>query len=416
MSRAPRPNSRILASALGAAVFAHAVITDCAAADNFSYTATVGSTSVYKGFATAEAFLNGFDQAAIQQIFSTYTTADSASFSANFRGIPMTVAFPTGGSTLLTFAVPSLGISQSFTGTTRDDSQAQLEDYLKKNGSDILSRIMKEAARVSPNDPVAGNPNSLMATMVATGFDTTFTAQGSQIISGPPLPGDQSNQFGLGVRFGSYKVNDVRSNTTTIPLSYTWRFDGDPRKQVVLNMPFTYGTTEGAKMGHFAPSLSFRVPVTDRWSLTPSLGYGVAGSVDLGSVAQIVTGSVMSMFSLPVGEWNIAIGNMAGYYKTLKVSAGDFSADPGITNMVYRNGILVSQPVTFLGGDKLIEYSYIDTRYAGTDLFMKWYDEAGITVGTARGRDGQRSYLRAGVSYLWSAGSNGFSLKFGYWF
>jgi hypothetical protein len=401
---------------LGAAIFCHAAVAPCTAGDNFSYTATVNSTSVYQGFSTVENFLKGFDQASIAALFAGYTTADAASFSASFRGIPVNVAFPVGGSTLLTFAVPSLGISQSFTGATRDDSQAQLEDFLKKNGSNILGALMKEAARLSPNDPVAGNPGSLMATMVGTNFDSTFTAQGSQIVSGPPLPGDQSNQIGLSLRFGSYKMNDVRSSSTTIPLSYTWRFDSDPRKQVVLNMPFTYASSQGAKMGHFAPSLSFRMPVTERWSLTPTLGYGLAGSLDLGSVAQIVNGSIMSMFTLPVGSWGISVGNMAGYYKTVKVSAGDFSADPGITNMVYRNGILVSQPVSFFGGDKLIEYSLVDTRYAGTALFMKWYGEAGITIGTARGRDGLRSYLRAGVSYLWSSGSNGFAMKFGYWF
>ncbi|MCA3132511.1 MAG: hypothetical protein ACK5YW_15725 [Betaproteobacteria bacterium] len=416
MTRASRRTQRPLATKAGAAAFLMAAAAACWAGDNFSYTATVNSNSVYKGFAKVDDFLKGFDQAAIESLFAGYTTADAASFSASFRGIPVNVAFPTGGSSLLTFAVPSLGISESFTGATRDESQSQLEDYLKKNGSNILGRLMKEAARVSPNDPVAGNPGSLMGTMVATSFDSAFTAQGSQIVSGPPLPGDQSNQLGIGLRFGSYRMNDVRSSTSTIPLSYTWRFDSDPRKQVVLNMPFTIGSSQGAKMGNFAPSLSFRMPVTNRWSLTPTVGYGAAGSLDLGSVAQIVNGSLMSVYTFPVGNWSVSVGNMAGYYKTVKVSAGDFAADPGLSNMVYRNGIMIAQPVNLFGGDKIIEYSIVDTRYAGSALFMKWYDEAGITIGTARGRDGLRSYLRAGVSYLWSAGSSGFSMKFGYWF
>ncbi len=400
-----------LACALGAAPAAFA-------ADNFGYSLSVnGGAAVSQGFQTAEDFLNGFDRAAIERLVSTYNEAtDSAAFTASFRGIPVNLAFPTVGSTLLTFNVPTLGISQSFTGATRDASQQLLEDFLKTNGQDILSRILKEAAKVSPNDPIAGNPASMMGGMVANGYDASFTSQASQIISGVPQPGDRSNQLGLGLRFGSYKTGDVNTQTTTIPLSYTVRFDGDPRKQIVINLPFTYGTTEGAKLMNFAPSVSLRLPMNDRWTLTPTVSYGVTGSVDLASVAQMASVAVTSVYTIPVGDWAVSIGNMIGHYKTLKISIGDFSSDPDIANTVYRNGVLVSQPVTFLGGDKILEYSWVDTRYTGTALYMKWYDEIGLTLGTARGRDGLKSYFRAGVSYLYSAGSNGYALKFGYWF
>lgn len=388
------------------------------AADNFSYSLSVnGGAAVSQGFATAEAFLNGFDRTAIQGLVSTYNEAtDSATFAASFRGIPVSLAFPTIGSTLLTFDVPTLGISKSFAGATRDASQQMLEDFLKTNGQAILSRLLKEAAKVSPNDPVAGNPGSLMGSMVANGYETSFTSQASQVIGGPPLPGDRSNQVGLGLRFGSYKTGDVNMQTTTIPLSYTVRFDGDPRKQLVVNLPFTYGTTEGAKLMNFAPSVSLRLPMNDRWTLTPTVSYGVTGSVDLASVAQMASVAVTSVYTIPVRDWSVSIGNMIGHYKTLKVSIGDYSSDPDIANTVYRNGVLVSQPVTFLGGDKILEYSWVDTRYTGTALYMKWYDEVGVTLGTARGRDGSKSYFRAGVSYLYAAGSNGYALKFGYWF
>lgn len=410
-------------AALSAALLASGLPVSGLAADNFSYTLTITPAAAgapfteTRGFGNVQDFINSFDQGALESKFASYSVNDGVSFVASFRGIPTNVFFNP-NSTAVSFVVPSLGINKTFSAANRDGSLDQLEDFLKKNGEGILSRIMKEAAKASPNDPVAGNPTSLMGTMVGSNFDNTFASQGSQIIGGPPQAqaGDQTNNFGLSLRFGSFKVNDVNTRTTTLPLSYTWRIDSDPRKQVVLAMPITYGTTEGARIGSLSPSISVSLPVNDKWTLTPTVGYGVTGSIDLASVAQIVSGSLMSMVTIPMDDWYLSVGNMVGHYKTLKVQSGEFSADPGIANTVFRNGFMVSQPVNFLGGDKLIEYSWVDTRYAGSALYMKWYDEVGITLGTARGATGLASYIRAGVSYLYSAGSKGYSLKFGYWF
>ena len=156
-----------------------------------------------------------------------------------------------------------------------------------------------------------------------------------------------------------------------------------------------------------------RVPITRGWALAPGVNYAVAGSRELGSVAQIASASLTSSYELPVGSTVIGMGNMVGYYETLKFSVGDYSFDPEITNTVYRNGLMWSVP---LGGRVAAEFSYINTQFTGTELYINAYNEFGLTFGTARGVEGVLSFVRAGATYLYSAKSKGFTLNVGYWF
>jgi hypothetical protein len=130
----------------------------------------------------------------------------------------------------------------------------------------------------------------------------------------------------------------------------------------------------------------------------------------------MVSGSLTSSYVINRDGYDIAIGNMVGYYQTLKAQAGDFSYDPGIKNTIFRNGVMLSQPINAFGKGMSIEYSLIDTRFTGDALYTDGYDEIGITLGTNKSANSARSYLRAGVSYLTSSTAKGFTANLGYWF
>lgn len=389
------------------------------AADLFTIDGTVtGATTETQSysFKTAEEALDAVKTENLGTKFSNYVTGlEAANLTLGFRGLPMTASYQN-GATALRFTVPSLGIDKTFAGDglSRDSSQQEFSDFMKKNGGDILNRIMKKLAEESPADPIAGNPNSLMGQMVASDFNTGFSNFATNIAAGPNEK--VNNLIGIGASFTSLRQNGTSNNTFTLPLSYTIRSDIDPRRQLIFNLPIRYTEVEGAKAYSTGLGASYRLPMNDAWTLTPSLSYGLAGSKDLGAVGHAMGASLASTYIFTKPTYDIAIGNMIGHYRTLKLTAGDYSYDPGIANTVFRNGVMYSRPVTVFGKKMSIEYSLIDTRYTGTKLYNQGYDEVGITLGTNKRATSARSFFRAGANYLFSPNSKGFTLNMGYWF
>ena len=391
------------------------------AADLFTVTATVNTTTQSFGFSNVSDAIDKMQVAGLQNSNLNYTPTSAASIALDFRGLPMTVSYAA-DSAKMTFNVSSIGmqpVTFEGKGTTaaaaRDNANEQFKDFLKKNGGDVVNRIMKKLAEVSPVDPIAGNPNSLQSQMVTTDFDRNFTSHASNIKAAQPGSAT-SNLIGVGLRFGSYDINGKKSDSYTIPLSYTNRSDLDPRRQLTISAPLTYTAVEGGKVYSFNPGISYRIPMNDEWALTPAIGYGLTGSVELGSLGQMVSGSLTSSYVINRDGYDIAIGNMVGFYQSLKAQAGDYSYDPGIKNTIFRNGVMLSRPASLFGKGMSVEYSLIDTRFTGDALYTNGYDEIGVTLGTNKGANSARSYLRAGVSYLTSSQAKGFTANLGYWF
>lgn len=383
-----------------------------AQADVFSVLTDVSGVQASASFESVEDTFNTLDTAQFSAINSAYTGVEVATVSINYRGLPMITRYPTAGSTLLTFEVPALGISQSFSGATRDESEDMLGDYLEDNVGDILGRMSRELARNSPVDPIAGNPNSLMTQLVMQDFNNSFNSFASNIKDG----GTSSNLIGIGFGMGQFKQAGITSRSYTIPLSYTFRNDLDPRRQIALNAPLTFVDTEGSKSYYLGLGGSYRFPMNDNWALMPAVNLALAGSVDLGVLAAVGSLSLTSNYLIRMPKFDIAIGNMLGYYTTLKVASGDFSYDPGISNTVLRNGLVLSHPVTVSGKKMSLEYSLVDTRFFGDPLYIEQFNEIGVSLGTNKSAASSRSYFKSGLSYLHSSKSKGFSVNLGFWF
>ena len=83
-------------------------------------------------------------------------------FSLNYRGIDLKAAYPS-GSNKVTFNIPSLNKNWSYEGTSRQGSWTQLTDALVQE-SDLVNDLLALMVQYTSNDPVAGNPSSLMTT------------------------------------------------------------------------------------------------------------------------------------------------------------------------------------------------------------------------------------------------------------
>jgi len=145
------------------------------AADLFSVTATMGATPAYKGANTVQELFDAIGQkSTIQTYLPGYNGTQAVDLVANYRGVRINFSY-TAGSNTLVMSIPDIGVNESFTGSTREDSQDMLTDWMKKNGASAVEKLMKKLAEVSPSDPIAGNPNSLMSQNVATSFNYGFS-------------------------------------------------------------------------------------------------------------------------------------------------------------------------------------------------------------------------------------------------
>lgn len=379
-------------------------------ASNFNVNITVGGNTVTQSYDTAEDVIDAVKKNKLETTFTNYTETSGVSAVLDFRGLPVNLTYAANSTTLI-LSIPSLNINETFSGITRDAANDSFEDWLKENGGETVNKIMKKLAEVSPNDPIAGNPNSLMGSMVANEF--------SSAASDADFKADQSNDentLALGARFSSYTSGGIDSDTFTLPLGYTFKFDFDPRQQLKIRMPITYSKVGDAESYNISLGLAYRYPINDNWSITPSIGTGVVGSIDLASAGQVLSTSATSTYIHQIENYTLTVANMLGYYQTVKVKVGDYESDPDIQNTVLRNGVLFSIPHMISSWKSESEFFIIDTRYFGTSLFIEEYQEIGYSLGTDKTAKDLSQYLRVGLSYLYNSKGKGFSLNFGYSF
>ena len=406
------------------------------AADLFRLRIEVGGVeSKTFSFDNVEEAIDQFEQENFDAEFSSYTDTSTAMAELDFRGLDMRLSFVDTTSKLV-LEVPSIGIRETFTGADRDGSVDELEEFLKDQGSDILNRIQAALIAQSPVDPIAGNPGSMMGSMVSRQFELGFSDQVTSLgpeSGGAPaaedgpadadvVSGNPDNLIHIAPRFGRLTSGGRTSRIITLPLGYSFRLkEGSATglRSVDLSLPISWADVEGGE----SYALSFNTGLTwgmsERWSLSPAAGAGLAGSRDLGAAGGVGSISLTSAVSFPLRVYQLNVGNMVGFYRTLDVKIGKYSFDPGVSNTVLRNGLMVSRSRKVGKRDVVTEFWLTDTRFFGSDLFSEYYDEFGISLGTSRAKEGKRSirnWLRGGVSYLTGDGVDGWRVNLGFRF
>lgn len=355
--------------------------------------------------------LNTVDEKRLRELFPAYQPRVSAGeFHLDVRGLPVNAAYVY-NSTQLLFNVPNLGIAESFTGATRDASRDQLDEYLRLNGDAILRGLLRGSAV----DPVAGNPASAQSQMVSGDFDAGF----DPIYDSSP-PG---SAFAMGLRFGSYGFDRYTQNVYTLPLAYTYTFTN--HDVLAVRLPLTYIEIEGATAYRGQLGLSYKKVLTSRWALTPAVGYGVVDSSDLGSLAQLLSGSLTSDLEIyNNGKFSLSMGNLIGYYVTMPTRVGDQRVDYNLHNTITRDGLLLSVPLqkNYWGREFSVDFYVIGTWFFGDALYSSAYQEVGFSIGPRRSADKREPNLSShpfgiGLKYLFGQGDiDGLELTFGYRF
>jgi len=393
-------------------------------ADNFTLEITSEGQTYNQGFSGIEDAINNLDVDAIQNQISNYTDTSAVSGTVNFRGLEISAGFAANSNTL-SISIPSINVDETFTGADRDASVDLLEDWLKKEAGGIVTDIMQWLAANSATDPIAGSPTGLTANMAASSYERGFTLATTELEPRTIEAGEKNaNLAGIGFEFGYFEVGDSDQQSYTVPLSYTIRSNTNPRKKFTINVPITITDLEGAYTYSVGLGGGLTWPITERWALTPALDYGFMGSIDLGSVGQIISPSITSSYSWPIRNMKLNMGNMIGYMESFKISFDDYSFDPGIANTVFRNGLMLFIPTEKFRKNTGLELFFTDTRFTGTDLYIDSYNEIGFSWGSKKIKRKTvkgiiKNYLRdlrAGLTYTFSDDANGFSFNFGYTF
>ena len=321
---------------------------------NFALRLDVGAACGSTATVTVQQFLDRLKSSTpdgLRSVLPAYNNTSIANANARFNGLPITLRFPTPGSTV-EFSIPALGYTRTFTGFDRDESVRLLGDDLKKG--DILGRILAYQAANSPTSPITG-VGGLMPTAIATDFNQNFTAFATNI-AGPAqdmsTPGGSTNLAGAALILGSFKTDSPdgmrnKLQVATLPLSYTFRTDIDPRRQFALSIPISTVDVNGAKTYALGFGLGYRFPINDSWTLVPSARFSAVASPDLATVSGVYTAGVTSVYLWDMGSFSVAMGNLIGYNSTVKLQSGNYTSDPKISNTSLRNGLLLSQPVVW---------------------------------------------------------------------
>lgn len=373
-----------------------------------------------KGSSNLSDIINLFETDSFIANLPGYNDTDNVKATLDMRGLPVNLSYI--GNKII-FNVPSINVNESFEGNTRDESNQLFEDWMKNNGAGTMEKIMKELARVSPVDPIAGNSNSVMFKSVESDFTSGFLNTASKQNNSTSNGNANQNTFSIMPSFKSLDVDGKNSNSYSLPLEYAFVSKDDANQKLAFKLPLSYTEVEGATSYSLGLGLAYYQPITDEWTITPSLGYSMVGSIDLGTLAQVGSASLTSSYTYELNEsQRLSLGNMVGYYSTVKFYSGDYAYDPGIKNVVYRNALMYSIDTDNLMNNTSIDLYAINTKFTGTELYNDQYNEFGFSFGynkinvnilSDNEKLAYRRALKIGASYLTSENESGVKINFG---
>jgi len=344
-----------------------------------------GSDTATEGTNSLISVTEFFDNTSLEDIFPDYTPNSSVSALVNFRGVGTVIEFEAKSSELI-FRIPGKDFEVRFDGETRDESQEQFEDWLKGEFASAeaprksLTRLLQITVALSPVDPVAGNPNSLMTRMVIDDFNQGIT--GPFISSKNPLPG-QKNNFSVGGEVGFFNAGPYDGETFSIPISYKWNMKRFPKLSLIVDFPVLLTRTQTAWSYMGSLGLGFQYRPTKWWSLTPMARIGGVGSFDVGALAFPLSGTMTNYFHYQFPKTHLGWACQGGAITTIdgiKISGWDLSYE--LTNYVWRNGGNVLQEMDFkiFGNQAAFKFFLNHTKFWGNELYLESFFDMGVGI------------------------------------
>lgn len=316
---------------------------------------------------------------AIESILPIYTPISAAEININLRGI-LTLGSFAAGSTDFVVQIPQANIVRTFSGGTRDDSLLLYKEFIRDGGE--KHRLLRAYARYSPIDPIAGNPNSLLAQMAQadylvghlsplSGCDRCWEAQ-------PVL-----HQYQSGVYAGRAFSKGFDTTTVTMPLRYS--YSPDRKFAFILDAPITYNRNGGASSIFSSLGMGARIPFSANWSFTSMFRFGAGGSLDLCTSGCFVSAGATSVYNFYLCPYVITLTNYAGYFSSTNLWLSGTNFNYHLHHYIFKNGLSVTtcEGLTFCKRPINISLSFEDSYFTRKHLFIRHYDEFEVDLITS---------------------------------
>ena len=372
------------------------------AADSFQVAVSVaGFPSFNVQTADGQAAIDYFKETEITKVVPGYAGTQPVAVEVKYQGVKVEYQFLVVNSNVLTINIPKLGIvNKTFNGTTRQNSRQMALDYLRSNGylSQLIALLTANSVAHNPVNPVAGNAQSFLNNLVQNDYDQQFLWRIGK--------SEVANELGVGFRYGATNSGEGIRSQSLIPF-YRYKFKSVHGSELSISSPIVFTESNEYQSYQVAPALSYRMPVTDNWSIGAGATYAVMGVSNWIGLVSYGGASISSDVRWDMAGWRFAVGNMIGYYRTFKLA--DYEA--GLRNVAYRNGLVMSHTVDVFGTDIDVDYFVIDTRYAGSSLSLSAQQEVGIALR----KPNVKSNWRLSARFIPASDSTGF-IDFNYSF
>lgn len=295
-------------------------------------------------------------------------TGVNSTTSISYIGIPNAIKLnvnPTGNT--VTVSIPSVGFKKTFTGTTPEETQNQVTQYLKKNTDKIWTKFQEIAIAQSPIMVTDGNPGSTTAFLAtqtymrfATHADLRYSAESEKDINDKRKaeaekagkkfdnPVYKNAEFNVYTTATSYDAEGFDGNQYQVVPSFAWHFDD--RVSLYFALPIQYTSVSGANLYSVAGEIAVPVKVfmqrPDEWSegsyvtwqLTPFVDAGGGASTDMISGAFLPGGGLASLVQYDMSNWRFSLGTQFGYYKSVSFQVDGMTVDPGVDQQIFKVG------------------------------------------------------------------------------
>ncbi len=299
--------------------------------------------------------------------------------------------------------IPTTGFERTFTGTSREDVENQIEDFVKDDGAREWGRFNREMAKRSLVAVTDGNPNSTTAHAANSMFQEFGRRPGrTQLDRSIGRAAGSRIGFSLIPAYSQFEAGDFGGEVYSLRFAFKAKFT--ERIGLVLLAPANYVRVEGAEVYHLGATAGLPLTlIPDRgrdplyWKVTPSAGIIGSGSADFAAGGLVEHYAVTSLLAYQLGNFTLSMGNQYGTYRGRNSSYRDFDIRTDLDQRIIKNGLTLSVPF----GYRWVMDVYVEeTRFRKEAAINRYRGVGGDLVFRLPGPWGVgRGYLTAGGGY-----------------
>lgn len=278
-----------------------------------------------------------------------------------------------GGNFTATLQLP--GFTKTFTGTSKDDLQSQVEDFIKDDeaGRKEVLKALKKIYASTPITITDGTPHASTAMVANRAFDEFGLRHGRTRDERATL--DKGEALDTGFIGGEIQAGQFETaggyKGTAYTFAPTMRF-GD-RWGFVLSAPLRYLDIEGSQSAEAGLVAGIPLQLISEskdshlfWQVTPHAHAVAAASIDLLQAGVEVGGGATNRLGYNFGCCTVQMANQVGYFQGLEVQG----IDTGVKQTILKNGLSVSIPVA---GGWLVEPRAVMTNFLQDAAVPNYY-------------------------------------------